>query len=199
MNPTITNSVMELIFGTHNNNKLIEIHKLLPSGYMLKSLTDLNYDSEIEETGLTLEENALIKARTIFNTFKKDCFADDSGLEVSALGGKPGVFSARYAGNHRNAEDNTQKILREMKGITDRQAQFRTVIALIVEGTEYLFEGIIKGEISNSPLGQNGFGYDPIFIPANQPLTFAQLTLYEKNKISHRSSAFEKLVEFLKR
>jgi XTP/dITP diphosphohydrolase len=190
---------MELIFGTHNNNKLIEIHKLLPSGYMLKSLTDLNYDSEIEETGLTLEENALIKARTIFNTFKKDSFADDSGLEVSALGGKPGVFSARYAGNHRNAEDNTQKILREMKGITDRQAQFRTVIALIVEGTEYLFEGIIKGEISNSPLGQNGFGYDPIFIPEKQPLTFAQLTLYEKNKISHRSRAFEKLVEFLKR
>jgi XTP/dITP diphosphohydrolase len=138
---------------------------------MLKSLTDLNYDSEIEETGLTLEENALIKARTIFNTFKKDCFADDSGLEVSALGGKPGVFSARYAGNHRNAEDNTQN----------------------------LFEGIIKGEISNSPLGQNGFGYDPIFIPEKQPLTFAQLTLYEKNKISHRSRAFEKLVEFLKR
>ena len=197
MNPTITNSFMELIFGTHNNNKLIEIHKLLPSGYMLKSLTDLNYDSEIEETGLTLEENALIKARTIFNTFKKDCFADDSGLEVSALGGKPGVFSARYAGNHRNAEDNTQKILREMKGITDRQAQFRTVIALIVEGTEYLFEGNIKGEISNSPLGQNGFGYDPIFIPEGYHKTFAELGDTIKNTISHRAIATQNFLNGL--
>ncbi len=190
---------MELIFGTHNKNKIIEINKLLPFSFVLKSLTDLNYNSKIEETGTTLEENALIKARTIFNTFKKDCFADDSGLEVSALEGKPGVFSARYAGSHRNAEDNIQKILGELKGVNDRQAQFRTVIALILGGTEYLFEGIIKGEISNSPLGQNGFGYDPIFIPEKQPFTFAQLTLSEKNKISHRSMAFEKLVEFLKR
>ena len=190
---------MELIFGTHNKNKITEINKLLPYSFVLKSLTDLNYNSKIEETGTTLEENALIKARTIFNTFKKDCFADDSGLEVSALEGKPGVFSARYAGSHRNAEDNTQKILGELKGVNDRQAQFRTVIALILGGTEYLFEGIIKGEISNSPLGQNGFGYDPIFIPEKQPFTFAQLTLSEKNKISHRSMAFEKLVEFLKR
>ena len=190
---------MELIFATHNNNKVLEINKLLPSGYVLNSLTDLNYDSEIEESGVTLEENALIKARTIFNTFKKDCFAGDSGLEVSALEGKPGVYSARYAGNHKNAEDNTQKILLELKGVNDRQAQFRTVIALIIGGTECLFEGIIKGEISNQPMGHNGFGYDPIFIPEKQPLTFAQLTLSEKNKISHRSRAFQKLVEFLKR
>ena len=189
---------MELIFGTHNNNKVEEIIKLLPSGYVLKSLTDLNFNTEIEESGTTLEENALIKATTIFNVFKKDCFADDSGLEVFALGGKPGVYSARYAGNQKNAKDNTRKILGELKGVNDRRAQFRTVIAFILGGTEYLFEGIIKGEISASPKGQNGFGYDPIFIPEKHRLTFAQLTLSEKNKISHRSRAFKKLVEFLK-
>ena len=197
MNPIITNSFMELIFGTHNRNKIIEINKILPSGFLLKSLTDLNYNSKIEETGTTLEQNAFIKVRTIFKTFKKDCFADDSGLEVSALGGKPGVYSARYAGSHRNAEDNTQKILEELKGVNDRQAQFRTVIAMVLGGAEYLFEGIIKGEISNRPLGKNGFGYDPIFIPEKQRLTFAQMTLTEKNKISHRSRAFEKLIKFL--
>lgn len=190
---------MELIFGTHNDNKVKEINSLLPSGYIIKSLTDLGYNTEIEESGTTLEENALIKAKTIFNTFKKNCFADDSGLEVFALGGKPGVYSARYAGNHKNAEDNTDKILHELKGINDRQAQFRTVIALIFEGSEYLFEGIIKGKISTMPLGRNGFGYDPIFIPEKHQLTFAQLKLNEKNKISHRSRAFQKLVEFLKR
>lgn len=189
---------MELIFGTHNHNKVEEINKLLPPNFTVKSLTDLKYDREIEESGTTLEENALIKAKTIFNTFKKNCFADDSGLEVFALGGNPGVYSARYAGNQKNAEDNTNKILQELKGIDDRKAQFRTVIALIFDGAEYLFEGIIKGEISPSPLGQNGFGYDPIFIPEKHHVTFAQLTLSEKNKISHRSRAFQKLIEFLK-
>ena len=189
---------MELIFGTHNNNKAEEINTLLPWGYVVKSLTDLNYDSEIKESGSTLEENALIKARIIFDTFKKNCFADDSGLEVFALGGKPGVYSARYAGNQKNAEDNNNKILHELKGVQDRQAQFKTVIALIFNGTEYLFEGIIKGQIAQTPIGQNGFGYDPVFIPEKQERTFAQMILSEKNKISHRSRAFQKLVEFLK-
>ena len=189
---------MELIFGSHNNNKTEEINTLLPCGYVVKSLTDLNYDTEIEESGSTFEENALIKARTIFDTFKKNCFADDSGLEVFALGGKPGVYSARYAGNQKNAKDNTNKILDELKGVEDRQAQFRTVITLIFNGTEYLFEGIIKGQIAQTPIGQNGFGYDPIFIPEKQERTFAQMILSEKNKISHRSRAFQKLVQFLK-
>ena len=189
---------MELIFGTHNSNKVKEISKLLPLNFSVKSLTDLNYNSEIEESGLTLEENALIKAKTVFNTFKQNCFADDSGLEIFSLGGKPGVYSARYAGSQKNAKDNTNKILYELEGIDDRQAQFRTVIALIFNGTEYLFEGIIKGEISITPMGNNGFGYDPIFIPENHNVTFAQLTLSEKNKISHRSRAFQKLIEFLK-
>ena len=189
---------MQLIFGTHNQNKVEEISKILPSGYIIKSLTDLNFNSEIEESGTTLEENALIKATTIFNIFKKDCFADDSGLMVNALGGRPGIFSARYAGNKKIAEDNTNKLLSELKGVEDRRAQFKTVIALILGGNKYLFEGVIKGEISTSPKGQDGFGYDPIFIPEKYELTFAQLTMHEKNKISHRSRAFKKLIEFLK-
>lgn len=189
---------MQLIFGTHNQNKVEEIAKILPSGHIIKSLTDLNFNSEIEESGTTLEENALIKATTIFNIFKKDCFADDTGLMVNALGGRPGVFSARYAGNKKIAKDNTNKLLSELKGVEDRRALFKTVIALILEGNKYLFEGVIKGEISTSPKGQDGFGYDPIFIPEKYELTFAQLTMHEKNKISHRSRAFKKLIEFLK-
>ena len=189
---------MQLIFGTHNQNKVEEITKILPSGYIIKSLTDLNFNTEIEETGTTLEENALIKATTIFNIFNKDCFADDSGLMVDALGGRPGVLSARYAGNKKIAKDNTNKLLSELKGVRDRRALFKTVIALILEGNKYLFEGVIMGEISTSPKGQYGFGYDSIFIPEKHELTFAQLTIYEKNKISHRARAFKKLVGFLK-
>jgi XTP/dITP diphosphohydrolase len=189
---------MELIFCTHNENKVIEINKLLPDEFQLIGLSDFGFSDEIKETGSTLEENALIKVRTIYNSYKKNCFADDSGLEVDALKGKPGVYSARYAGNQKNANDNISKLLEELKEIDDRKARFRTVIALILDGKEYLFEGIAKGEISRSPIGKNGFGYDPIFIPENQKLSFAQLTLLEKNKISHRSLAFQKLLEFLK-
>ena len=189
---------MELIFGTHNLNKVEEITEILPSGYIIKSLTDLNFNNEIEESGKTLEENALIKATSIFNIFKKDCFADDSGLMVNALGGRPGVLSARYAGNQKIAKDNTDKLLSELKGVNDRRAQFKTVIALILEGNKYLFEGVIKGEISTNPKGQYGFGYDPIFIPEKHELTFAELTMREKNKISHRARAFNKLIGFLK-
>ena len=188
---------MELIFCTHNENKVLEINTLLPEVFQLKSLSDYGYSDEIEETGSTLEENALIKARTIYNSFKKNCFADDSGLEVEALEGKPGVYSARYAGNQKNANDNISKLLRELEEIDNRQACFRTVIALILDGKEYFFEGIVKGEISQRPIGKNGFGYDPIFIPENQKLSFAQLSLSEKNKISHRYMAFKKLLEFL--
>ena len=142
---------MKLIFGTHNYNKVEEINKLLPPDFLVKSLTELNFETEIEETGTTLEENALIKARVIYNTFKKNCFADDSGLEVKALGGEPGVYSARFAGNQKNAQDNMSKLLHELKDVSDRKSQFRTVIALILNGSEYLFEGIVKGEIINDP------------------------------------------------
>ena len=135
---------MQLIFGTHNKNKVEEITKILPSGYIIKSLTDLNFNSEIEESGTTLEENALIKATTIFNIFKKDCFADDSGLMVNALGGRPGVFSARYAGNKKIAKDNTNKLLSELKGVEDRRALFKTVIALILEGINTYLRGSLR-------------------------------------------------------
>ena len=189
---------MELIFGTHNENKVEEINGLLPTDFIVKSLTELKFETKIDETGSSLEENALIKARVIFNTFKKNCFADDSGLEVSALGGKPGVHSARYAGNQKNAQDNMSKLLHELKDLTDRKSQFRTLIALILNGREYLFEGIGKGKIIYTPQGEKGFGYDPIFVPEKYTTTFAQMSLYEKNKISHRSIAFQKLVQFLK-
>ena len=189
---------MQLIFGTHNQNKIEEITKILPSGFVIKSLTDLNFNTEIEEPGTTLEQNALIKATSIFNIFKKDCFADDSGLMVNVLKGRPGVLSARYAGEQKIAKDNNDKLLSELEGVNDRRAQFKTVIALILEGNKYLFEGVIKGELSTSPKGQYGFGYDPIFIPEKHELTFAQLTMHEKNKISHRARAFKKLVGFLK-
>ena len=189
---------MELIFGTHNDNKVEEIIKLLPPNFLVKSLSDLNFETEIEESGATLEENALIKARVIFNTFKKDCFADDSGLEVNVLSGKPGVYSARYAGNQKNAQDNMDKLLYELRNEEDRKAQFRTVIALILNGSEYLFEGVVKGEIIYIQRGEKGFGYDPIFAPEKHGLTFAQMSLSQKNKISHRSKAFQKLVQFLK-
>ena len=189
---------MELIFGTHNENKVEEINGLLPTDFIVKSLRELKFETEIDETGSSLEENALIKARVIFNTFKKNCFADDSGLEVSALGGKPGVHSARYAGNQKNAQDNMSKLLHELKDLSDRKSQFRTLIALILNGREYLFEGIVKGEIIYTPQGEKGFGYDPIFVPEKYTITFAQMSLYEKNKISHRSRAFQKLVQFLK-
>ena len=189
---------MELIFGTHNQNKVEEIKTLLASHYNIKSLSDLGFETEIEETGSTLEENALIKARVIYNTFQKNSFADDSGLEVAALDGEPGVYSARYAGSQKNAQDNMDKLIQKLMGVENRQAQFRTVIAMIIDKKEYLFEGIVEGRISKMAKGQNGFGYDPIFIPENGQNSFAQMSLEEKNKISHRSRAFQKLVEFLK-
>jgi XTP/dITP diphosphohydrolase len=189
---------MELIFGTHNQNKVEEINTLLPNHYCLKSLTELGHESEIEETGSSLEENALIKVRAIHNVYKKNTFAEDSGLEVLALKGAPGVYSARYAGIEKNAQHNMDKLLNKLKGIKNRQTQFRTIIALIFNEEEYLFEGVVKGNISIMAKGQNGFGYDPIFIPENKSLSFAEMSITEKNKISHRSRAFKKLVEFLK-
>jgi XTP/dITP diphosphohydrolase len=189
---------MELIFGTHNANKVLEIAKLLPSHFKLLSLKDLNYNTAIVENGATLKENALIKAKTIHRLYRKNCFADDSGLEVKALNGAPGVYSARYAGNHKSDEDNTVKLLHNLKNFSDRSAQFRTVIALIFYQKEYFFEGIVGGEIALQASGKNGFGYDPIFIPKQKNISFGQMSLSEKNKISHRARAFEKLIQFLK-
>ena len=189
---------MELIFATHNQNKVEEITAILPPVIEIKSLRDINFKNEISETSDTLQGNALIKARTIFNQFKRNCFADDTGLEVEVLNGDPGVLSARYAGNQNIAIDNIKKLLRKLKNHDNRKAQFRTVIALIYDRNEYFFEGIIKGEIIREAKGNNGFGYDPIFQPENYFLSFAQLDKDEKNKISHRAKAFRKLINFLK-
>ena len=189
---------MELIFATHNQNKVEEITAILPPVIEIKSLRDINFKNEISETSDTLQGNALIKARTIFNQFKRNCFADDTGLEVEVLNGDPGVLSARYAGNQNIAIDNIKKLLRKLKNHDNRKAQFRTVIALIYDRNEYFFEGIIKGKIIGEAKGNNGFGYDPIFQPENYFLSFAQLDKEEKNKISHRAKAFRKLINFLK-
>lgn len=186
-----------LVFATQNKNKAIEINALLEGRFDVRSLIDLGYPDDIPETGDTLEANALIKARYVFKLFGKNCFADDTGLEVDTLSGAPGVYSARYAGAHKNAADNINLVLQKLKNSTNRKAHFRTVIALIWEGKEYSFEGIVKGEISTEKSGTGGFGYDPVFKPENSKLTFAQMTLREKNLISHRARAFAQMKDFL--
>ena len=189
---------MELIFGTHNQNKVEEISAILPSIIEVKSLNDLNFTDQIPETSNTLRGNALIKVRTIFNKFQKDCFADDTGLEVEILNGAPGVHSARFAGKNKKDEDNIDKLIRELENHHNTNAQFRTIIALIYKHEEFIFEGIIKGKIIKEIKGDNGFGYDPIFQPEHHFLTFAQISMEEKNKISHRAIALRKLIDFLK-
>ena len=189
---------MELIFATHNQNKVEEISAILPSIVEVKSLNDLNFTDQIPETSNTLRGNALIKVRTIFNKFQKDCFADDTGLEVEILNGAPGVHSARFAGKNKKDEDNIDKLLKELKNHNNTNAQFRTIIALIYKHEEFIFEGIIKGKIIKEIKGDNGFGYDSIFQPEHHFLTFAQISTREKNKISHRAIALRKLIDFLK-
>ena len=189
---------MKLIFATHNKNKTKEVKSMMPSHIELLSLDDINFHTEIEENATTLEGNALLKAKTIFEKTGINCFADDSGLLVDALNGAPGVYSARYAGSHKNDEDNMQKLLSELKDKTNKNAHFKTVMALIIDGKEYLFEGKIEGKIISEKLGTNGFGYDPIFVPDGYNETFAQLDAETKNKISHRARALQKMLDFLK-
>jgi len=189
--------MLSLYFATQNQHKLSEVRKKLPESISLFDLTEFNLKEEIPETGSTLEENALLKAKYIFDKFNVNCFADDSGLEVEILGNAPGVYSARYAGEPKNDENNIDKLLSELNGIENRNAQFRTVISLILNGKEYFFEGTIKGKIIHERKGNNGFGYDPIFVPNGFEKSFAELSLDVKNKISHRAIAVEKLVEFL--
>ncbi|WP_312313498.1 RdgB/HAM1 family non-canonical purine NTP pyrophosphatase [Empedobacter brevis] len=187
---------MELIFATHNNNKVKEVKKMLPSYLSMKSLTDIHFFDEIEETGETFEENAQLKAKIIFEKTGKNIFADDSGLVIEALNGAPGVYSHRYAGTGRD-EDNIAKALKELEGKTNRKAYFISVFCLILNEKEYFFEGRVNGTIATEILGDNGFGYDPIFIPDGHTKSFAQMTAEEKNTISHRGKAVEKLNEFL--
>jgi XTP/dITP diphosphohydrolase len=188
---------MKLVFATHNQHKLQEIKLLLPKSIELFSLADINFTDDIAETADTLTDNALLKARHIYNKYKTNCFADDSGLEVEALNGAPGVYSARYAGLQKNDADNNQKLLMELRDKPNRNACFKTVIALILNEKEYTFEGIIKGAILTEKHGEKGFGYDPLFKPNGYGITFAQMTTDEKSKISHRGLAVNKLVNFL--
>jgi len=190
---------MKLVFATNNPNKLSEIRSLVPDGIEILSLREINCNEELPETNPTLQENALQKARYVFDNYGFNCFADDTGLEIDALGGEPGVYSARYAGEDRGAEDNMNKVLKKLEGEENRKASFRTVIALIIDGKETLFEGECKGSITKIKSGVEGFGYDPIFTPLEYDITFAEMTIDEKGKISHRGKVVEKLVVFLHR
>ena len=190
---------MKLIFATQNTNKLLEIQDVLGEQIQLLSLKDMSFDQEIPEIFDTLEENSKIKAETIFNQFGMPCFADDTGLEVEALNGQPGVHSARYAGEPRNSENNMNLLLEELKGIENRKARFRTVITYIDGDGMHQFEGISKGQIIDIKRGAKGFGYDPIFLPEESDNTFAEMSRSEKNKLSHRARAFEKFRLFIAR
>lgn len=185
-----------IVFATHNNHKLEEVRAILKSNATIIGLDDIGCSEEIAEEGDTLEANALAKARYVFDKYHMPCFADDTGLEVEALGGRPGVYSARYAGTPPDSSANIQKLLSEMNGITNRKAQFRTVIAYMEQDQVVFFEGIITGRIADSPSGANGFGYDPIFIPDGYDTCFADMSTALKNTISHRALAVQKLTDF---
>ncbi|MCX6225046.1 MAG: RdgB/HAM1 family non-canonical purine NTP pyrophosphatase [Bacteroidia bacterium] len=187
----------DLVFVTNNEHKLFEIRFILGDFCKIISMGDIGFSEDIEETATSLEGNALLKARHIHNRFGCDCFADDTGLEVAALNGAPGVFSARYAGKNSTYADNVNKLLKELSENFNRAARFRTVIALILENQEYLFEGVVDGEILTEKRGFTGFGYDPIFRPLASEKSFAEMSAGEKNVISHRGIATAKLRAFL--
>lgn len=189
--------VHPIIFATNNAHKLVEVQALMPQGISIVGLSQMGIHDDIPEDGDTLEANALQKARYVYERTKRNCFADDTGLEVEALGNAPGVYSARYAGPQKSSADNIVKLLEELRGHQNRRARFRTVIALIIDGKEHLFEGIVRGHITEQLSGTEGFGYDPIFMPEGYNQTFAEMPLDVKNDISHRGRAVQKLVEFL--
>jgi len=189
--------MLELIFATNNQNKLIEVQKILGTSIIIKNLSDLSFYEDIPETMPTIEGNASQKSHFIFDKYHKDCFADDTGLEVDALEGHPGVHSARYAGEERNFEKNIDKLLEELKDSSNRNAHFKTIISLILDGKEYLFEGIIEGEIIKERRGTNGFGYDSVFLPKGYNDTFAEMSMELKNTLSHRYLAINKMKLFL--
>lgn len=188
---------MKLIFATQNQNKVKELQQLMPSNIELLSLKDINCDDDIPETANTLEGNASQKSDYVVKKFNVNCFADDTGLEIEALNNEPGVLSARYAGEQKDSNDNMNLVLEKLKSKSNRKAKFRTVISLIINGKEYLFEGEAKGEIINEKCGVEGFGYDPIFKPEGYDITFAEMSIEDKNKISHRGIAVRKLIDFL--
>lgn len=189
--------IMQLVFATANPNKAKEIQALMPDTIQILSLNDIHCTEEIPETQPTIEGNASQKANYIFEKYHVNCFADDTGLEVEALDNRPGVLSARYAGEAKDANANMDKILSELKDVANRKARFKTVIALVIDGKELLFEGVVDGFILNEKRGDKGFGYDPIFVPHGRNQSFAEMDLGEKNKISHRALAVNKLVDYL--
>lgn len=188
---------MKLIFATHNKNKLIEVKQLLPKHIGILGLDNIDCNEDIPETSDTIQGNAIQKALYVSKKYNVNCFADDTGLEVDALNGEPGVYSARYAGEQKNANDNMNLLLENLKTKASKKARFKTVIALIINGKETLFEGIVNGQIIESKKGDKGFGYDPIFIPEGYTKTFAELPLNIKNEISHRGKAIKLLIEYL--
>lgn len=190
---------MQIVFASNNKNKIHELQSMLPESITIVSLESIGCFEDIPETAETIEGNAIQKANYVTEKYGFDCFADDTGLEVDALDGEPGVFSARYAGEQRNSEDNMDKLLVNLSDKNNRSAQFKTVIALNLKGEQHLFTGIAKGEITLEKIGNQGFGYDPIFQPEGFTQTFAQLSLDIKNKISHRGKATQQLITFLKK
>ena len=190
---------MKLVFATNNPNKLSEIQALVPQGIEILSLKEINCNEELPETNPTLEGNALQKAKYVYDNYGYNCFADDTGLEIEALNREPGVYSARYAGEDCKAEDNMQKVLTKLENEENRNAKFRTVIARIIKGKENLFEGECNGKITKTKSGAEGFGYDPIFTPEGNEITFAEMNKDEKGEISHRGKAVKQLVGFLQR
>lgn len=189
-------SKLKLVFATNNKNKLKEVQAML-TNFEIVSLADINCFDDIPETANTLEGNAILKANYITKKYGLNCFADDTGLEVEALNNEPGVYSARYAGAENNADANMDKLLSNLENNTHRKAQFRTAVALNIEGKQFVFEGICKGEILTKKTGDSGFGYDPIFKPAGFNTSFAEMNMTEKGAISHRGKAIQQLVEFL--
>lgn len=187
---------MELVFATNNAHKLEEVQQMVGDKFILKSLNDIGCTDDIPETGVTFEENAKQKTDYLVSKYNVNCFGDDSGLEIKALDGEPGVYSARYSGS-RDMEKNIDLVLEKLQGKADRSARFKTIISLFVNGEQHFFEGTVEGRIINERTGTEGFGYDPIFIPNGYEKTFAEMSLEEKNKISHRSQAVAKLVDFL--
>lgn len=188
-----------LIFATNNKNKAVEINAILDGTFEIQTMKQAGIDADIPEPHDTLEANATEKSSFIFKLLGKDCFSEDTGLEVPALNGEPGVRSARYAGDDSDSEKNIDKLLKKMENIENREARFRTVISLFLKGKEYLFEGICKGKITFSRIGNNGFGYDSVFIPDGSEKSFAEMNMEEKNQYSHRKKATAKLIEFLKK
>jgi len=189
---------VELCFATNNSHKLKELQELLDGQYVIKGLKDIGCNEDIAETGQTLEENSRIKAQYVDSRYGISCFADDTGLEVASLDGQPGVYSARYAGQHGDSEANIELLLKNLAGATDRRARFRTIFTLILNSEQVQFEGIVSGNIIGEKRGADGFGYDPVFVPDGYSRTFAEMSSSEKNEISHRGVATRKLVKYLK-